>query len=273
MKRILLHIIFVLCIPMIMNTAQNDQDNTKSRVYYTGIKPGVREILIGTTLKDLKQSLKQKYKINLIKDNANIFPGNLTIESFITRFSPVLEGIRAYRNWTYNRLLKFLQNKLYKSFLEPVSKGKWLTTDFPLKFKRWKKYRIMLKNFNPFVRRADLAFYRGVLYYARFYVVDRYSFNDTYLPKNEERFMRHLYKKFKRLYGSPILYNNYQYHWRDNEVELALNGKNSTLTFTDLRTDRLVVRYLKNVVIVLSRMQNQILHRADYIDKHLRDFE
>jgi hypothetical protein len=248
------------------------QDN-ENRVYYTSIKPGVREILLGKKFSEIKKILNKKYNIKFVDDRADIFTGDLNIKAFIEKYSPVLTYLRSYRGWKYGKLLKFMENNIFKSFLEPVGRDEWLESDYPVRFKRWKRYRIMLKNFNPFVRRVDLAFYKNVLYYAKFYVKNHYRFNDTYLPKNEEKFLQHLYLKFKRIYGQPILFNNYQYHWRDNKVELALDGKNSTLTFTDYRTDKLVVRYLKNVSIVLARMQMRILNQADYVDKYLKDFE
>ncbi len=268
MKRVNFILILIITLPIILNTAEQNKG-----VHYTAIKPGVKQILLGKTHKEIKKLLNEKYNVKINNERANIFPGDINIRTYITRFGPVLMGIRNYRNWDYERLLKFMNNKLYSKFIQPVSREEWLTSDFPLKFKRWKRHRIMLKNFNPFVLRVDLAFYRGVLYYAKFYIKDRYSFNDTYLPENEERFMRHLYLKYKRLYGRPVLFNHYEYHWRDNKVELALDAKNSTLTFTDFRTDKLVVRYLKNVSIILSKMQMQILHKADYVDKYLKDFE
>lgn len=259
MKKILILFLLLICVILAGNNL-------------TSIRPGIKDIILGKTYKEINELLTKNYQIQIGSDNVSIFSSELTIESFIQKYSPLIMNLREIHEWDYNKFKNFAEKEPYKNFIEPASREIWLTTEYPLKFKRWKKFRFMLTNFNPFVRRVDLAFYKDILYYARFYIKDKYKFNDTYLAENEERFLMHLYVKYKKDYGNPVLFNNYEYQWRDNNVELALDGKNSTLTFKDYKTSKLVVRYLKNVSIILSKMQIDIQKQHDYVEHNLRDF-
>lgn len=258
-------ILILLSLPIWLNS----QDVVRQT---SGIKPGVKDITLGKTLVEMNELLTKKYKIQIGSDHEDIFSNEINMENYIVKFAPSIARLRDYNKWNHAKLVQFVEKQPYNAFVESVDLQTYLVSEYPLRFKRWKRFRMMLKNFNPFVQRVDLAYYRDVLYYARFYVKDRYAFNDTYLPENEQRFLMHLYVKYKRDYGQPILFNNTEYHWRDNRYELSLDGLNSTVTFSDFRINRLVVRYLKNVSIILSRMQVELTRQGDYVEHHLQDF-
>jgi hypothetical protein len=268
MKRALALIIIALALPVLSFSSDNSR-----RVVNILIKPGVKDILLGKTRDEILKLIKEKYKSNPGSDNACVFKNHLSMESFIEKYAPAIASLRSHREWKYKDFVKLTVKFPYNNFIEAESIRVWLTSEYPLKYKRWKKYKIMLAALNPFVRRVDLAFYRDILYYAKFYIKAGYRFNDTYLPENEENFMMHLYTTYQAMYGPPIIFNNFEYHWRDKNVELSLDGKNASITFIDFNVDKFVVRYLKNVSIVLAKMQQDIITRADYVDRYLRDFE
>jgi len=337
-------ILFIIILPIFLNSASIENRGTQTDSI---IKPGIKDILLGKTHYEIifKLILK-KYNSLAGVDDAPIFSDFLSMEEYIERFAPSIKTLREKRKWNYYKFISFLNDtrsvESFSRFVEPVTRTEYEETEYPLKFKRWKRYRIMLKDFNVFVRRVDLAFYNKILYYAKFYVVDKYRFDDTYspdsveivperieidrfekfvlkriddfnhkkfiaqvyikdenaeayflktglsdteklkikdilygagyFPNRDDNFMRRIFHKFRLKYGTPMLLNNFEYRWYDIKTELILDGKNSSLTYINRNTDGLVVRYLKNVAIILSRIQKKLTDEANYVDHNLSDF-